>query len=301
MTAYAAPMLLVIGDAREDTVVDLTASPTRGGVGSARIVRRRGGSAANIAAYAASAGYPVRFAGQVGADHSGDFVIADLQHHGVDVRASRQGRTAAAVIVRSGSTTTRLIDRATATQCTTLHPEILDDVSVVHLPASTFSAEPFATAAEDVLGEAIERGLAISMDVGGVGIIDEFGRNEFVALVHHISPRVFFCNRVESERLGLRGRDPMPGADLTVITAGVRPTVLVDAMGEVSSFPVDDIDGPTDREGVGDAFIAGYLVAQLAGQPPTMCVQAAQLLASAMLRQAKTGRGRLSPKSTAEA
>ena len=168
MCSSVAGMLLVVGDAHEVIVVELGASPPRGGVGSAHIVRRRGGSAANVAALAADAHAAARYAGQVGLDHAGDFLIEDLEECGVDVCITRQGRTGTAVIVRSGATTTRIVDRATATQCTGFKSAVLDDVTLIHLPASAFSVEPLATAVEDLLGEAIERGIPITIDPGGI-------------------------------------------------------------------------------------------------------------------------------------
>jgi len=279
-------MLLVVGDAQEETVVELGAAPPRGGTGPARITRQRGGSAANVAAFAAGVGYPARFAGQVGRDHTGQFVVDELRACGVDVHASRQGRTAAAVVVRSSGVTTRLVDRATATQCTTFVPALLDGVTLIHLPASTLSVEPLATAVEDLLGEAVERGIGITIDAAGVATIEEFGAAELRSLVAQLRPRAFFCNRVESEKLGLRSRDPMPGAAWTIVTAGARPAMLVSANGEARSYPVPPVAHVVDRDGVGDAFVTGFLLAHLAGEPSGTCVRAGHLLASRVLRQA---------------
>ncbi len=279
-------MLLVIGDAREETIVELRSAPPRGGVGAAHITRRRGGSAANIAAFTAGLGYPARFAGQVGEDHCGAFLIDDLRAHAVDVHASRQGRSAAAVIVRSSGTITRLVDRASATQCTSLAAGLLDHVELVHLPASTLAVEPLATAVEDLLGEAIERGITITIDADGVDTIEEFGTAELRSLVAQLRPHAFFCNRSESERLGLRGRDPIAGADWTIVTAGPRPAVLVASGGETRSFPVPPVADIVDRDGVGDGFVTGFLLAHLAGQEPDTCVRAGHLVASRVLRHA---------------
>lgn len=278
-------MLLAVGDAHEEVVVELGASPPRGGVGSAHILRRRGGSAANVAALAAEVHAMSRYAGQVGFDHAGDFLIDDLSDCGVDVRATRHGRTATAVIVRSGATTTRIVDRATATQCTTLESTVLDDVTLIHLPASSFSVEPLATAVEDLLGEAIERGIPITIDAAGPATIDEIGAHEMCSLVAQLRPLAFFCNRAESERLGLRGREPMAGALYTVITSGPRPALLLTA-NSATSFPVPPVAEIVDRDGAGDAFVTGFLLAHMGGQAPATCMRAGHLLASRVLRHA---------------
>ncbi len=278
-------MLLAVGDAYEEIVVELGVAPPRGGMGAAHIVRRRGGSAANIAALAAQVHTGARFAGQVGLDHAGEFVIEDLEACGVDVCTTRQGRTGSVVIVRSGSTTTRIVDRATATQWTSLESAVLDDVALIHLPASSFSVEPLATAVEDLLGEAIERAIPITIDAAGPATIDEIGVAEMRSLVAQLRPLAFFCNRAESERLDLHGRDPMPGALYTVVTSGPRPALLLSA-NSATSFPVRPVSDMVDRDGAGDAFVTGFLVAHLSGQAPATCMRAGHLLASRVLRQA---------------
>lgn len=280
-----ARMLLVVGDAHEEVVVELGASPPRGGVGPAHIVRRRGGSAANVAALAADAHAAARYAGQVGLDHAGDFLIEDLEESGVDVCITRQGRTGTAVIVRSGATTTRIVDRATATQCTGFKSAVLDDVTLIHLPASAFSVEPLATAVEDLLGEAIERGIPITIDAADPETIDEIGAGEMRSLIAQLRPLAFFCNRAESVHLGLHGREPMAGALYTVVTSGPRPALLLSANSAVS-FPVPPVAGIVDQDGAGDGFVTGFLLAHLGGQAPATCMRAGHLLASRVLRHA---------------
>lgn len=278
-------MLLVIGDAVEETLVELGEAPPRGGAGPAHITHRRGGSAANIAALAAELGTRSRLAGQVGDDTAGRLLVEELSTRGVDVRVAQHGRTAAAVIVRSRGTTTRLVDRAGATQCTSLSADLLDGVRHIHLPASSLSAEPLATAVEDLLGEAIERHIPLSVDAGSVATIEELGPDQLHALIAQLRPSVFFCNRSESAKLGLHGRDPMVGAAWTVTTAAARPTMLSAANGASKAYPVTPVDGIVDRDGAGDGFVAGYLLAHLAGQRPGTCVRAGHLVAARVLRR----------------
>ena len=64
-----------------------------------RIVRRRGGSAANVAATAAANGWPVRFLGQVGNDTIGTALVDELSAGGVDTR----------FVVHDGSTGTIIV------------------------------------------------------------------------------------------------------------------------------------------------------------------------------------------------
>ena len=72
-------MLAVVGDLLEDIVVRIATTPALGTDTPATIERRRGGSAANVAAAAATAGAPVRFIGCVGADETGARLAGELE------------------------------------------------------------------------------------------------------------------------------------------------------------------------------------------------------------------------------
>ena len=77
----------------------------------------------------------------------------------------------------------------------------------------------------------------------------------------------------------------MPGALYTVVTSGPRPALLLSA-NSATSFPVRPVSDMVDRDGAGDAFITGFLVAHLSGQAPATSMRAGHLLASRVLRQA---------------
>ncbi len=78
-------MLGVIGDVVQDVVVWQLEPQRRGTDTRSEIVMRRGGSAANVAAFAGSR-YPTRFIGCVGDDLGGHVVRQELEGHGVDAR-----------------------------------------------------------------------------------------------------------------------------------------------------------------------------------------------------------------------
>jgi sugar/nucleoside kinase (ribokinase family) len=277
-------MLCTVGDLLEDVVVWLRADPPRGTDTPARIFRRRGGSAANVAALAASAGGRARFVGQVGDDHTGEDLVAQLAAVGVDACVSRNGQTGCIVVlVDAAGERTMLTDRGASTQLAVAPVGVLDGVRVLHVPGYSLTVEPLATAALALIGEAVERQVPVTVDASSVAVLREYGVAEFLGLVAQIRPQVFFCNRSESAALGLALRSPAPGASLTVVKSGARPTLLVEPGGAVASIPVPPVEHVVDTTGAGDAFVAGYLLALQAGQDAAVCVRAAHLLASRVL------------------
>src|SRR5262249_56916531 len=93
-------MLCAVGDLVEDVVVWLS-EPPRGATDTpVRVFHRRGGSAANVAAFAAGIdGSSARFIGRVGDDAAGDRLLNGLVAAGVDARVQRVGRTGAIIVL----------------------------------------------------------------------------------------------------------------------------------------------------------------------------------------------------------
>ena len=84
-------VLATLGDLVEDVAIRVDDPVNVATDTAARIERRRGGSAANVAAMAAQLGHRSRFVGQVGVDAIGTALIADLAADGVDTSFVRRG------------------------------------------------------------------------------------------------------------------------------------------------------------------------------------------------------------------
>lgn len=262
-------MLATLGDLVEDVVVFVDDPVNVASDTAARIERRRGGSAANVAAVAAGLGHDARFLGQVGAEPIGAALLADLSASGVDTSfVRRAGRTATiAVLVDPTGERTMLTDRGACTDLDRPDPAWLDGVTTLHVPLYSLSGPPIATTASTVIGWAHDRGIDAAIDVSSVALLDDLGRDAVVELLGRLAPAVVFANGDEAEALDVDG--PIAGA-VTVVKRGARPAVLY-AEGVRREVPAEPVDEVGDTTGAGDAFAAGFLTADWRSDPVEAC------------------------------
>ncbi len=284
-------MLCCVGDLVEDVVVWPTATPRRGTDTAARVFRRRGGSAANVAALAAAAGGRVRFIGQVGADPLGEMLLAEMAATGVELAVARGGRTGTVVVfVEPDGERTMLPDRGAATQLADTPAQALDGVHWLHVPGYSLLVEPLGETSRRLIAQARNQRAGISIDASSVGLVHEYGPAGFTAEVAAIAPDILFCNKDEAALLGVGPRSPHPGVATSVIKSGAAPVAIVTPTA-THWIPVPPVESVADTTGAGDAFAAGYLLAAMQGAGPVAAAQAANRLAASVLGRPGVGSG----------
>jgi sugar/nucleoside kinase (ribokinase family) len=273
-------VLCAVGDLIEDIVVQLHGDINRDTDTPAAISRRRGGSAANVAYFAAKLSGRSRFIGCVGDDPLGDSLITQLSQHGVDVRGERHGHTGSIVVVTtSDGNRTMLTDRGSATELQHCAPEWLSGVRVLHVPLYSLSNEPLRSSATTAVRFARTNGATVSIDLSSVALIEQLGVPAVHALLNDLSPDVLFCTRSEADAIAV-SRPHHVSTRQVVVKDGAHPIRVLADDGSERTFAVDAHPQVVDATGAGDAFAAGFLTALSNGGTVDECVDEGRTLAA---------------------
>lgn len=275
------PVLATLGDLVEDLVIRVADPVNVASDTDARIERRRGGSAANVASVAARLGHPVRFLGRVGVGAVGDALLAELAADGVDVSCVRRGGRVAtiAVLVDPSGERTMLSDRGGCVELDGPDVRWLEGVTTLHVPLYSLAVEPLATTAQTVIGWCHERGIDVSIDVSSVAVIESLGVERVRVLLEELRPAVVLANREEADSLGIHGA--IAGA-VTVIKQGGNPVIAYS--GNVGQeVPTQKIE-VADTTGAGDAFAAGFLARNWRADPTAATLAGHRAAASFLTR-----------------
>lgn len=243
--------LLVIGDVIDDIIVVPEHAIRPNTDTNARIEKTLGGSAANVAAWAASSGASVQFLGCVGRDdlarNESNFAAA-----GVSAQLQVSDRaTGSIVVLVDGESRSMLTDRGANQD---LNLDLIDaelsQTNIVYLSGYALLGK----SVESVVGlieRAHAQGALVAVDPGSTGYIEDYGVERYRELLKHVD--VCFPNLEEAELLRLEGQLP-----LLVITDGERGATAQLPDGEVvkvAGLTVTSVD-PT---GAGDAFCGAFL------------------------------------------
>jgi sugar/nucleoside kinase (ribokinase family) len=278
-------VLCTIGDLIEDVVVWLSAEPNLGTDTDSIIQRTRGGSAANVAMFAALTGTESRFIGQVGNDALGQQLCSSLQQAGVDVCVVAEGRTGSIVVlVQPNGERTFLTDRGVASHLSLVNASLMANVGILHVPSYSLVTEPLASTSLLYIKAAQSLGAVISIDASSTSVLEHFGVARYKSLIQSIQPQVFLCNEDEAGLLGVGVTEDMPGAALTVIKRGAHSTLAISQNNERSEVAVAPVANIVDTTGAGDAFAAGFLPTFVATNDVEVAIARGHAIAARVLR-----------------
>ena len=259
-------MLGAVGDLVEDVVVRLlepihVASDTK-----VRVVRRRGGSAANVVAGACRMGGAARFVGQVGDDAAASSLVGLLRDEGADVVVRRAGRTGAIVVlVDQTGERTMLSDRGACTELADPDPEWLDGLHTLHLPLYSLVGEPLASTATTLAEWAHDRGITVSVDTSSASLIEHLGVGATLDRIRSLRPTVVLANEMEASLFDGALVPDRTGSRCVVVKHGGSPAIVLERDAEPVVVPALALDEVRDTTGAGDAFAAGFLLAYARG------------------------------------
>lgn len=266
--------LLCLGDLNLDVTITLDDPLAIGSDTPGRIEMHGGGSAANVAAWAARSGARTAFVGVVGDDQAGDFLHDELARNGVEVstirRAGTRTRAVAAILDPEG-------ERSMVSDLgTTLYPSLgdyepgwLEGVGWLHLTGYTLIAAYSRDFFRMLTGEALRRKLPFSVDPSAAHLLGAHFEPEEV-LEALSGAAIVFPNRDEAEYLtgevdpaGAAAR-LLDVAECAVVKCGPDGAWIArrgEASVHVPAAPVDLVS----TLGAGDAFAGGYLAGTVMG------------------------------------
>ncbi|MCU0282404.1 MAG: carbohydrate kinase family protein [Candidatus Nanopelagicales bacterium] len=288
----AGPRVLgVLGDLLQDVVVWKTEPQRHATDSRAEIAVQRGGSAANVAAFAGPR-VPTRFLGCVGDDPAGVALRAELASHGVDVRLQVRDRTGTVVVlVDEDGERTMFPSRGASARLQPVDADWLAGLAILHVTAYSFEYGSTPEAVLDAARRVHALGAWVSIDVSSVGLVEQLGRASFLELLTACAPQVISANADEARLLGLAdGGRPGPALArfpeaILLARSGPEPTTLFRAGAPVVSVPVPPVPDLRDLTAAGDACNAGYLADLLRhGWDPARNVSAGHALAARVLR-----------------
>lgn len=274
-------VVVIVGDVMNDVVVRPLGPIEIGSDTDSEIRRSHGGSGANLAAWLASRGVPVRFYGRAGAldveEHA-----AGLRDSGVDAHLGADPELptgSIVVLVECGGERSMFTDRgANLRLCEADLPHDLGGVAHLHVSGYSLFHPLTRGPVMRLIAEALLRSVPVSTDPSSVSYLREIGPELFFALTTGVE--TIFPNASEASLLTGCGEDSEAARVLT----STYPTVVVKlgkdgallARRDSPPVHVDAIAATVvDTTGAGDAFCAGYLAARCHGADPAEAVHAA--------------------------
>jgi sugar/nucleoside kinase (ribokinase family) len=242
--------------------------------------RSGGGSTANTIVALARMGFQTGFAGRVGDDEEGAFILSEMK--GVDLAQVKAGGASGICLVVLDSRRDRaLVVQPNANDDLSfedLNIPYLSDARYLHLSAFVGDA-PFD--AQRRLMEVLPAGVKVSLDPGE--LYAQRGMEAILPLIKRSS--IIFAT--DQEICTLMGTDDYKagckeiaslGPDDVVCKKGEQGAYLFSREGEAEFRPQEAVE-VVDNTGAGDVYDAGFLAGLLLGRPLQNCLVFAHLVA----------------------
>jgi ribokinase len=265
------PKLLVsVGDLAWDVLAKPDHPLLPGGDTTGRVQLAGGGSAANLAVWAARVGYPTAFVGKVGRDRFGRYAVEDLAAEGVTPHVVwSEARPTGVILVfidPHGERSNLTSQGADFDLLPEELPEpVLSQAGHVHLTAWSFFTDPPRQAAVRAAQIAHEGGATVSFDPGSYQMILELGPRKFRRMMQELSVDFLLPNldegraltgAVEAEEVLEALCELFPGM---VILLKLGPEgALIFESGRVVRVEAT-ADAAIDATGAGDSFGGAFL------------------------------------------
>jgi sugar/nucleoside kinase (ribokinase family) len=289
----SAQTLTSIGDLVEDIVVWRRGATRTGTDNPATVTRVRGGSAADVAVFAAPF-VRSRFIGRVGDDSTGHALTDGLRAAGVEPRVQRTGRTGAVVVhIGPDGERTMFPDRAAAAELADVDVRWIAGSAILHVSGYALT-EPASAATVVALARAARAaGAEVSLDASSVDLQDALGDGRFLSLFGDLGPRYYVANADEAARLPVDSL--VREGTVCIVKNGAESVTVYENRQPPRDVTVPPVADVRDTTGAGDALAAGVLSTVLAGAPPTIPVERGIALAATVLASAGAGTRTRSP------
>ena len=248
--------VLVIGDVIDDIIVVPESAIRTNTDTNASIRQTLGGSASNMASWAAHDGADVTFIGCVS---SSDELRVSKEFEGFGVHTELQTSaslpTGSLVVLVEGASRSMLTDRGANKELSleSLTIDYLSDYSYVYLSGYTLFGRSEAEI-KNFIFRVQDAGALLAIDPGSTGYIKDFGVEAFKAAISGVD--ILLPNEEEFDLLTTEG------SHITIVTKGPNGADLYIEGIKTSSFDAIEVNA-IDPTGAGDAF-AGSLLAHLA-------------------------------------
>ena len=262
-------MIVSVGD----LLLDIMITATRRSDGMPEgIYLRPGGSAANVASWAARSGADATWLGVVGDDTAGDFLVADLERAGVKASVTKlRGFETGVVLSRLGIRGERHMHsaRLAGSRLATEHVSevVLRAASAVHVTGYAMNSTDGFHAAEAAFRLASEGGAFTSVDPSTRDVVRNIGRERFLRFLEDMKVQAIFANRAEAETIAdTRGARRSAAwlsehVPLAIVKDGARGSYL--ASSSLLQFTPAITTDAVDTTGAGDAFAGAWLATYL--------------------------------------